>query len=96
LAEKEVMERIYTISLERALMVPRTRRAKRTINIIREFAVRHMKSSNIKISEELNEGVWKRGIRSPPRRITVKMVKNEEGIVTISLPTESDLSISEV
>jgi len=69
-------------------MSPRQRRAKRTINIIREFAIRHMKTDNIRLSPELNEKIWERGIRSPPRRITVKMVKDEEGIVTISLPTE--------
>ncbi|MCP8317608.1 MAG: 60S ribosomal protein L31 [archaeon] len=69
-------------------MSPRQRRAKRTINIIREFAMKHMKTANIKLSPDLNEKIWERGIRSPPRRITVKMVKDEEGIVTISLPTE--------
>jgi len=89
LAEKEeTLERIYTIPLKRAIMSPRQRRAKRTINIIREFAIRHMKTDNIRLSPELNEKIWERGIRSPPRRITVKMVKDEEGIVTISLPTE--------
>lgn len=83
-----MLERIYTIPLKRMIMAPRQRRAKRTINIIREFAMRHMKSSNIKLSPELNEKIWDRGIRSPPKRITVKMVKDEEGTVTISLPTE--------
>ncbi|MGQ9469164.1 MAG: 50S ribosomal protein L31e [Nitrososphaerales archaeon] len=89
MAEKEEMlERIYTIPLKRMIMAPRQRRAKRAINIIREFAIRHMKASNIKLSPELNEKIWERGIRSPPRRITVKMVKDREGTVTISLPTE--------
>lgn len=89
LAEKgEILERIYTIPLKRVIIAPRQRRAKRTINIIKEFAMKHMKSSNIKLSPEVNEKIWERGIRSPPRRITVKMVKDEEGIVTISLPAE--------
>ncbi|MCP8304563.1 MAG: 50S ribosomal protein L31e [archaeon] len=88
LAENEVLERIYTIPLGRALITPRYRRAKRSINIIKEFAARHMKSSDIKISPEVNEKIWERGIKNPPRRITVKMVKDEEGTVKISLPTE--------
>lgn len=86
--KEETLERIYTIPLKRATMVPRQRRAKRTINIIKEFAMKHMKSPTIKLSPELNLKIWERGSRSPPRRITVKMVKEEEGTVTISLPAE--------
>jgi hypothetical protein len=48
-----------------------------------------MKSSEIKIDTELNEALWKRGITKPPRRITVKMEKDEDGVVTISLPKEA-------
>jgi len=48
-----------------------------------------MKSSEIKITTELNEEIWKRGITKPPRRITVKMEKDEDGIVTISLPKKA-------
>lgn len=47
-----------------------------------------MKSSEIKIATQLNELMWERGIRNPPRRITVLMEKDEEGVVTISLPKE--------
>ena len=55
--------------------------------MIREFAVRHMKvdEDSVKIEPEVNEFIWKRGIEKPPRRITVKMVK-EEGVVRVSLP----------
>lgn len=48
-----------------------------------------MKSSEIKIDTELNEALWNRGITKPPRRITVKMEKDEDGVVTISLPKEA-------
>src|SRR5579872_4399888 len=57
--------------------------------MLREFAEKHMKSSEIKIDTELNEELWKRGITKPPRRITVKMEKDEDGVVTISLPKRS-------
>ena len=48
-----------------------------------------MKSSEIKIETSLNEELWNRGITSPPRRITVKMSRDEDGVVTISLPKEA-------
>jgi len=78
---------IYTIPLSQAWAAPRHRRAKRAINIIREFAERHMKTSNVKISSELNELIWQRGIQKPPRRVNVKMEKDKDGLVTISLAT---------
>lgn len=86
--KNEELERIYTVPLSRAWIAPRHRRTKRAVNILREFAVRHMKSSEIKIETALNETMWVRGITSPPRRIIVRMKKDEDGVVTISLPKE--------
>lgn len=80
------LERMYTVPLSRAWIAPRYRRTSRAVNVLKEFAERHMKSSEIKIDSELNETLWKRGITKPPRRITVKMTKDEDGLVTISLP----------
>ncbi len=80
------LERVYNVPLSRAWIAPRHRRVVRAVNVLREFAERHMKSSDIKIDSELNETLWKRGITKPPRRITVKMTKDEDGLVTISLP----------
>ena len=84
MSEKEEIERIYTVPLWRAWVTPRHRRTERAINLIREFAERHMKSDKIKFAEELNESMWSRGIQNPPRRITVKMAKDKDGVVTIS------------
>ncbi len=88
MSEKEEVERIYTVPLWRAWVTPRYRRTERVINLLKEFAARHMKSKEVKISEELNEMLWSRGIRNPPRRVTVKMVKDKDGLVTISPPAE--------
>ena len=88
MAETEILQRIYTVPFRRVIVTPKYRRANRTITMLKEFAEKHMKSpTSIKISPEVNEMLWSRGIQNPPRKITVKMVKDEEGIVTISLPT---------
>ena len=84
------LERVYTINLGKVLLSPNNRRSKRAINMIREFARHHMKTNNVKIDEELSHQVWKRGIRSPPRKIRVKMTKTDEGFVLIS-PYEEEL-----
>jgi large subunit ribosomal protein L31e len=90
MSEQEAeLQRIYTVPLSRAWITARHRRTRRAVNILREFAEHHMKSSEIKIDTDLNEELWKRGITKPPRRITVKMEKDEDGVVTISLPKET-------
>ena len=86
--QEEKLERIYTVPLTRAWIAARHKRTKRAVNVLREFAEQHMKSSEIKIDTELNERLWNRGITRPPRKITVRMERDEDGVVTIFLPKE--------
>lgn len=83
-------ERVYTINLGKAWLSPNNQRAKRAINMIKEFSRRHMKTEQIKIDQELSQAVWQRGIRSPPRKIRVKMAKTDDGYVLVS-PYEEDV-----
>ena len=66
--------------------------------MIREFATKHMKSDEIKLDQDLNRHVWSRGKTNPPRKLRVKMVKDEDEIVTVSLyeeaPTETPVTTS--
>lgn len=82
---EEELSRVYTINLSKVVLSPKYRRTKRAINMIKEFAKRHMKSEEITIDENLNKQMWKRGIKHPPRKVRVKMVKDEDGMVTVSL-----------
>ena len=68
-------------------MAPRTKRAARAIKEIRDNIARHMKADveKIWIDKSLNEKIWERGIQNPPRKITVKAVKFEDGLVEVSL-----------
>jgi len=81
---EEVLERIYTINLGKVLLSPKNHRAKRAINMIREFASKHMKSETVKIEEEISHLVWERSIRYPPRKIRVKLTKDEDGNIIVS------------
>ena len=87
-------ERVYTINLGKVWLSPNNQRAKRAINMIREFAEHHMKTGQIKIDQELSQEVWKRGIRSPPRKIRVKMAKTDDGYVLVS-PFEEEKKVEE-
>jgi large subunit ribosomal protein L31e len=82
---KENITRVYTINLGKAWITPQHKRTDRVVNMIREFAEKHMKSSEIKLDQDLNRQIWSRGKTNPPRKVRVKMVKDEDGTVTVSL-----------
>ena len=84
------LERVYTINLGKVLLSPNNQRAKRAINMVKEFARHHMKNEQIKIEEDLSHQIWKRGIKHPPRKIRVKMTKTDEGFILVS-PYEEEI-----
>jgi large subunit ribosomal protein L31e len=53
--------------------------------MIKEFAIKHMKSSQIKIDQDLNRYIWERGKTNPPRKVRVRIVKDEDDQVIVSL-----------
>ena len=81
----ESAERIYTINLGKVLLSPNNVRARRAINMIRDFARHHMKNEDILIEEDVAHYVWKRGIKHPPRKIRVGMDMNDEGKIRVYL-----------
>lgn len=84
------LERVYTINLGKVLLSPDNIRAKRAINMVREFARHHMKVEDIKIEESLAHHIWSRGIKHPPRKIRVRMTKTDEGFVLVE-PFEEEI-----
>ncbi|KFM15682.1 50S ribosomal protein L31e [Marine Group I thaumarchaeote SCGC AAA799-D11] len=87
------LERVYTIPLGKVLLSQSQHRAVRAINMIKEFARHHMKVEDIKIEEDLAHQIWAKGIRSPPRKIRVRMSKTDEGYVLVS-PYEEEIESS--
>jgi large subunit ribosomal protein L31e len=79
-----VEEKIYTISLRHVWVVtPRGKRAPRAVRDVHDFVSRHMKSEEVAVSNDVNEAIWSRGINKPPRKITVRAVKDKEGKVIV-------------
>ncbi|MEM2102233.1 MAG: 50S ribosomal protein L31e [Candidatus Bathyarchaeia archaeon] len=95
--EDIVEERFYTIPLRRVWIMPPNKRAPRAIRLIRNYVEKHMKigvkkeeeateeeeAERLLISSELNEKIWQRGIRKPPRKVKVRVVKDSEGNITV-------------
>jgi large subunit ribosomal protein L31e len=96
LDEDIVEERFYTIPLRNAWISPRKKRAPKAARIVRKFVAKHMKVNTeafdedeeperLVIDNEVNEKLWSRGIEKPPRKIRVRVVKDNEGGVTVLL-----------
>jgi len=84
------LEREYIVPLKRgSLKVPRYKRAKKAVKVLKEFLAKHMKVENrdlrkVKIDINLNNEIWFRGIKKPTNKIKVKAVK-KGGIVYVEL-----------
>src|SRR5208283_3925254 len=77
------LERIYTIPLGDAYAAKRIVRVPKAIKILKAFAARHMKAEDeqrVVISEALNKHIWERSIQRPPRRVKVRLVKDDEAV----------------
>ena len=82
---EETIARIYTINLSKAWLTPKHKRTDRVVNMIKEFAIKHLKSSQIKIDQDLNRYIWQKGKTNPPRKVRVRIVKDEDDQVIVSL-----------
>jgi large subunit ribosomal protein L31e len=96
--EEIVEERTYTIPLQKALVRPPKKRAPRAMQLVKIFITKHMKLEmkvseeeeeeelpQLLISQEVNEKIWDRGIKKPPRKIRVRAAKDKDGNVTVYL-----------
>jgi len=80
------MERTYIIPLRKGwLKAQRSKRAKKAVNTLKEFLKKHMKSEYVRVGTFLNLEIWKHGIKNPPSRVKVNVVKDDKGVVRAEL-----------
>ena len=81
------------VPLRNAWNITRYKRSPRTMQIIREQVIRHLK---VKEDEELwidpavNEYIWKRGIENPPRKITLRIERHDQPDFPIEVTLKED------
>ena len=88
MAEDEEMERILTIPLKDVCKAPRGKKAPYAVRLLKRLVGRHMRSDNVWLEPPVSELIWKRGIEHPPRKIRIRAVRFEDGLVEVSLPKE--------
>lgn len=76
------LERIYTVPLGDAYGAVRNKRVPRAVKMLRAFVARHMKAGEerVLLSTALNAHLWANSIQKPPRRVKVRLVKEEDRI----------------
>lgn len=78
------MERVFVIPLGEVKSAPKSKRVQKAVRFIRSYVSKHMKSEDVKLSEALNEQIWKRGMRNIPSKIEVKATTREDGGVLVT------------
>ena len=73
---KEIVTRDYTIHLHKHLFgTTFKKRAPKAIKVIREFAQKAMKTTDVRLDPSLNMAVWAHGVKSVPHRIRVRLAR---------------------
>ncbi|ESP01814.1 hypothetical protein LOTGIDRAFT_200036 [Lottia gigantea] len=72
----EVITREVTIHIHKYIhSVSCKRKAPRAIKEIRKFALKMMKTPDVRIDTRLNKYIWSKGVRSVPFRIRVRLAR---------------------
>ncbi|BFI73590.1 hypothetical protein YN1_5770 [Nanoarchaeota archaeon] len=62
------------------LRTPLYRRAKKASKIIKEIIKKRYKGNEVKLSIKLNNYIWSRGIKKPPTKYKLRIIKKENTI----------------
>ncbi len=94
----EDVEMVFTVPLTVTRNVPKTKRAPRAVKEIKDYVRQHLADKTMSKDEvpekdvwidyKLNELLWSRGIEHPPRKVRVKAIRFEDGLIEVSLPEE--------
>jgi len=83
---EEKKERIITVNLRKGVLKkPDWNRSKVLARIFRNLVKRQTKVEYVKISKDLNEKIWERGIRKPFNKLRVKIVQIDDKTVRAEL-----------
>jgi large subunit ribosomal protein L31e len=79
-------QRIMTVNMRRGIeKVPPYKRAAAAAKYLRSFIKRHMKAADVKLTQEVNNEIFSRGMKDPRVRIRVMCSKDDKKIVTVNL-----------
>jgi large subunit ribosomal protein L31e len=73
-------ERVITVPLRDVTAVAKHERADRAMKLIREHLARNFSvtPSDVRLDPSINEAVWERGRKKPPRKIRIRAARFDE------------------
>jgi large subunit ribosomal protein L31e len=81
-----MIERTYTIPLRSGFReAAKHKKTKKAVSVLKSFLSRHMHSDKVLIGKNLNQELWKHGIKNPPHHVKVSVVKEDDGTVKAEL-----------
>lgn len=81
-----MIERTYNVPLRSGFRnTAKYKKTKKAITTLKEFLSRHMKSDKILIGKNLNQYLWKNGIKNPPHHVKITAIKEDDGTVKAEL-----------
>ena len=81
-----ILERTYNVPLRKEYQkAPNWKRTGKAVVALREFIGHHMKSQDVRMEKEVNELLWKHGIKNPPHHVKVTASKSDKGAVRVKL-----------
>ena len=93
MAEKEkdvLFERVLTIPMRKVIQRANIQRAPYAVKYIKDFVAKHTHTApeDVWIDEAVNETIWKKGIKRPPRSLKVRIIKWTDQMVEVGLPED--------
>ena len=77
--KKEKLERTYNVPLRSGFVnTAKYKRAKKAVNILKEFIKKHMKTDEVKLGQNLNRELWKHGMKNPPHHVKITVTKEDD------------------
>jgi large subunit ribosomal protein L31e len=82
------------VPLRKARRGSSERFAPKAMKYLKAFVARHMTAAETIVGSELNEFIWSRGARNPPRRVQVKSTKKDgKAYVELATVAEADWKV---
>ncbi len=86
MSKKNLEEKMVVILLWKSQKTGRYRQTHKAISVLREEVAKIVRDEDFLIDTQLNEYIWAMEIKNPPKRITVKIKKGEDGKTIVTLP----------
>jgi len=80
MSSSDFEERVVTVPLRDVSRVPKHERAGEAMKLVREHLAKSfdVESEDVRLDPSINEAVWERGQKKPPRKLQIRAARFDE------------------